>query len=263
MKISGCDNSKRVGDVIFIHGLMGDPWDTWHSGQGQKENFWPAWLGEEFPELGIWSLGYEIEPWAWNESTMPLVERAINILALLDAYDIGDRPLMFITHSMGGLLAKQILHHAFDCATAKWQALVQQTKGIVYLSTPNSSHNFTNWINYIGTLLGDDVNLKELEAKYGQLRQLNLLYHHHQHLSKIPLAVYCETQKTGDILVVDQMSANPEIPGIQPIPIEENHISISQPASKDSLLYEQVKQFIQQQINQGIKPQLLETINPN
>lgn len=263
MKISGCDNPKRVGDVIFIHGLMGHPWDTWQSGKGEKDNFWPAWLGEELPELGIWSLGYEIEPLAWQGDTLPLVERAINILALFDAYNIGDRPLMFITHSMGGLLAKQMLHHAFDFGTARWQAIVQQTQGIVYLSTPHSGTDLTSWVQYIGTLVGNSINFPELESTHSQLRELNLLYRHHQYLSKIPVEVYCETQKTGDILVVNETIADPGIPGVQPIAIDENHISICRPAAKDSLVYKRVKQFIEQQLQINSQPQLLETIPTN
>jgi hypothetical protein len=260
MKISGCDNPNRLGDIIFIHGLMGHPCDTWHSGKGDTEDFWPAWLGEELPELGIWSLGYEIEPLAWKENTMPLVERATNTLALLEAYDIGDRPLIFITHSMGGLLAKQMLLHAYDFGSQKWKAIVEQTKGIVYLSTPHSGADFTNWVNYIGNLLGNSINIKELQANHLRLRELNLLYRNHQNLSKIPIEVYCEKLKTYGILIVNEASADPGIPGVKTIPIDENHISISRPTSKDNLLYLRVKRFIRQQINTDSKS-LLETSN--
>jgi len=261
MKISGCDNPNRVGDVIFIHGLMGHPYDTWHRGKGDNEDFWPAWLGEELPELGIWSLGYEIEPLACKGNSMPLVERATSILTLLDAYDVGDRPLIFITHSMGGLLLKQMLHHAYDFGSQRWKAIVEQTQGIVYLSTPHSNVDFTNWMNYIGSLLGNAVNIEELESNHLQLRELNSLYRHHPHLSKIPIEVYCEQLHTYGILIVSETSADPGISGVKPIPLDENHISISRPASKESLLYLRVKRFIRQQIALDSKPLLLETTN--
>jgi hypothetical protein len=55
-KISGCDDPARVADVIFVHGLDGDARTTWHP-KDHPEAFWPAWLGEDVPAIGVWSLG--------------------------------------------------------------------------------------------------------------------------------------------------------------------------------------------------------------
>lgn len=30
IQVSGCENLARRGDVVFVHGLAGHPWDTWH-----------------------------------------------------------------------------------------------------------------------------------------------------------------------------------------------------------------------------------------
>lgn len=85
IKISGCDNFSRRADVIFVHGLGGHARGTWHpQARRDDDNFWSAWLGEDFPNVGIWSLGYEIEPFKWKGNSMPLADRATNILDLLD-----------------------------------------------------------------------------------------------------------------------------------------------------------------------------------
>jgi len=66
IEISGCDNPSRQGDVIFVHGLGGTARGTWHPQEKQDDdNFWCAWLGEDLPDVGIWSLGYEVEPFRW------------------------------------------------------------------------------------------------------------------------------------------------------------------------------------------------------
>jgi hypothetical protein len=179
---------------------------------------------------------------------MPLVDRAINTLALLDSYDIGERPLIFIVHSLGGLLVKQMLRHAQDFGTPRWQAIVEQTRGIVFLSTPHSGSDMASWIKHIGGILQTTVSVDELEAHHSRLRELNLLYRNHERLKQIPMEVYCETRTTKGILVVNQTSADPGIAGVIPIPMDYDHISICKPESKNSPIYRRVKRFIQEHL---------------
>ena len=107
LKINNCNNPQRYADLILVHGLDGDAKNTWQM-KNQADSFWPGWLGEEFPDLGIWSLDYDAGALAW-ENTMSLVDRANQTLDLLDLDGIGQRPLAFICHSLGGLLTKQML----------------------------------------------------------------------------------------------------------------------------------------------------------
>jgi CHAT domain-containing protein/predicted enzyme related to lactoylglutathione lyase len=243
--ISGCENSERIGDVIFVPGLGGDVRGTWHpQGKRNDNNFWLAWLGEELPDVGIWSLGYEVEPLKWKGNTMPLFDLATNILAVLDACEIGDRPLIFIAHSLGGLLVKQMLRLAWDYGTPEWKRIVEQTKGIVFLSTPHSGSNMANWVKYIGVILQASVSVDELEVHHSRLRELNEVYRNHEGLSQIPIQVYWEKQKTSGFLVVDETSANPGIKGVTPIPMDDDHLSICRPKSKESFIYRRVNKFI-------------------
>ncbi|WP_287287091.1 triacylglycerol lipase [Okeania sp. SIO2B9] len=187
IKISGCDDQNRTGDVIFVHGLDGHPRKTWHPQEkSDDDNFWPVWLGEDLPDMGIWSLKYEVSSSHWKGESMPLVDRATNILKLLDTYKIGDRPLFFITHSMGGLLVKQMLYRAVYLKNPKWKAIVDQTQGIVFFSTPHSGSNLANLIKYMGWILQTTVSIDELEAHHPRLRELTDVYRSSKKLSKIP-----------------------------------------------------------------------------
>ena len=256
IEISGCDNCSRCGDVIFVHGLGGDALGTWHPQEGHyDDNFWPKWLGEDFPDVGIWSLGYEVEAFKWKGNSMPLVDRATNILDLLDSYGIGDRPLMFITHSLGGLLVKQMLRNARDFG--KWQAIASQTRGIVFLSTPHSGSDMASWIKHIGGILQTTVSVEELEAQHSRLRELNLLYRNDEQFSQVPMLAYCETRPTKGILVVNQTSADPGIKGVIPVPMDFDHISICKVGDKKSQIYRQVKRFISKNLTTPLAPMLL------
>jgi pimeloyl-ACP methyl ester carboxylesterase len=253
IEIVGCDNPDRRGDVIFVHGLGGHARGTWHPQEKHDDdNFWPAWLGNDLKDVGIWSLGYEVEPFKWKGNSMPLADRATNILDLLDSYGMGDRPLVFITHSLGGLLVKQMLRNARDYG--KWSAIASQTKGIVFLSTPHSGSDMASWIQHIGGILRTTVSVEELEAHHSRLRELNLLYRNDEQFSQIPMLVYCETRSTHSILVVNQTSADPGIKGVIPIPMDFDHIYICKVADRKSQIYRQIKRFIEKNLTTPLTP---------
>jgi hypothetical protein len=104
-KIIGCSDDDRVADIVFVHGLDGDAMSTWHP-QDRPDAFWPKWIGEAFPEVGVWSLGYRAASIGWTGTSMPLTDRATNVLSLLETVGIGERSVIFVVHSLGGLVVK-------------------------------------------------------------------------------------------------------------------------------------------------------------
>lgn len=245
IRISGCDNENRRADIIFVHGLDGDARATWHP-KDRPDAFWPTWLGEDVPAVGVWSLGYAVSASAWKGHAMPLADRATNILDLLELDGIGRRPVVFIGHSLGGLLVKQLLRHAGDFGNPAWKAIATQTKAIVFLSTPHSGVDLASWIQYIGGLLRTTVSVEELEAHHPRLRELNAWYRGQVANLGIKTLVYCEKRPVAGILVVNETTADPGIGGVIPVPMDEDHVSICKPASKDSQIYRRVKGLVEE-----------------
>jgi len=64
-------------DVVFIHGLTGDPKGTWLS--EETEEYWPEWLCKSFPEIAVYAIGYPGSLFAkWAKKEMDPFERAAN-----------------------------------------------------------------------------------------------------------------------------------------------------------------------------------------
>jgi triacylglycerol esterase/lipase EstA (alpha/beta hydrolase family) len=129
-------------------------------------------LGKELTDVAIWSLGYDAAPVDWMGGTMPLADRATNILELLQQQGIGSRPVLFIAHSLGGLLVRQMLQNASTFGS-EWNDIVNQTQGIIFLATPHSGSNWANWFSYIKNLMGKTDTIDELKSNSSHLRNLN------------------------------------------------------------------------------------------
>ncbi|MEM9435306.1 MAG: AAA-like domain-containing protein [Pseudomonadota bacterium] len=224
-----------AGEIVFVHGLGGDAFGTWQS--DGEETFWPQWLGDDLPGLNIYSLDYEVSASAWRGTTMPLADRATNTLDLFRAHSIGNCPLFFICHSLGGLLTKQILRHGQELQNPAWAKIVEQTRGLAFLSTPHAGAELAGWADFLGKMLRKTVTLNELKAHDPSLRALNVWYRNNAEKLGIETLCFFETQPYLGIQVVNATSADPGISGVTPIPMDDDHISICKPASRDSQLY--------------------------
>lgn len=119
--------------MIFVHGLTGDPVDTWSSdGVTEQEGpYWPRWLVTDLPHLNFYTLGFPASLFAqWAKKEMNLFQRAKNVLELLAAYGFGSRPIVFVCHSLGGLLVKQILRTAKESTEDAWHIYCSNYKAM-------------------------------------------------------------------------------------------------------------------------------------
>ncbi len=256
--IHGCANERRFGDVVFVHGLNGNAREYWCY-EGKRENYWPAWLGEDLPEIGIWSLGYENAAFkprkvsflgrsGYRGFAMPLWDRAKSVLLQLEVAGLGDRPLVFVTHSMGGLLIKQLLSSANEnSAQGPWQAIIENTRGVCFIATPHIGSDLAKWASYFQTFLGTNVSIEELRPHDAMLRQLNEMYLNlvTSKGNKIQTLSFYETKPLfGDTLVVAEGDANPNVPRAGLYALGEDHISICKPRSKSSAIHKKLVDFI-------------------
>jgi hypothetical protein len=226
-----------------VHGLGGDPFATWRAHPRDSEP-WPNWVAEDQPDIDVWTVEYEASPSSWSGSAMALPDRAANLSAWFETERLYYQPLVFITHSLGGLLVKQLLRLAADRPGTVLGRILPATQGVVFLGTPNTGSDLASWMDRLRLVLGTSAATKDLQSDSPYLRDLNGWYRERAPAEDIATLAFAETRATKGIVVVEQSSADPGIPGVLPIPVDADHISIAKPSNRNELVYRRVQQFV-------------------
>jgi hypothetical protein len=233
--------AATIGDVVFVHGLDGDARLTWQA-TTDPGTLWPAWLADPLPQLRVWSLDYDAHALDWSGPSMPLTDRAGNVLHLLELQIGANRPICFVAHSLGGLLVKQIIRRAFDSR----HRLASQIRGVVFLGTPHAGSQKASWLGNLGRLVGASVSTADLEAHSAQLRDLNIWYRDAAPGLHVANRTYFETRAVKGLKIVDETSADPGLAGAAPIALDADHLSIAKAQSRSDQLYLGVVQFLRE-----------------
>ncbi|KAJ5170847.1 uncharacterized protein N7500_003630 [Penicillium coprophilum] len=165
-------------DIIAIHGLnprsrndADHAWDTWRSPSGDQGRLWLRDdLPSSAPKARIFL--YEFNATAvYGKDRGTFIDKANSLLEAIRAKRKGadSRPIIFLGHSMGGLLIKQALVNAHN--NRKYTSIKDATSGLVFFATPH--HGGDTMLVSLGRVLaniarksgfqkGDDV-LKTLE----------------------------------------------------------------------------------------------------
>ncbi|EQC41023.1 hypothetical protein SDRG_02080, partial [Saprolegnia diclina VS20] len=135
-------------DVVFIHGLLGCAYETWiggdniHAPDASTPVWANDWLVADLRAKGlsprVVSLGYDSKIFASesNFETLCLEDTSRDLLQKLQKAQVGtsNRPVVFVTHSLGGIVLKKMLSDAPDHDMA---SLPEATSGMMFYSTPH------------------------------------------------------------------------------------------------------------------------------
>ena len=201
--------------------------------------------------MGVWSLEYEAASLRWKGHAMPLADRAVNVIDVLLNRGVGVRPTIFITHSLGGLLVKQILFASRTSGLRQLAPIAQVTRGVVFFGTPHSGSDMANWVIAFRNLFLPNISIEELRHHAGSLAQLNDWYRNNAEAMDVATRVYSESWEVkGLVVVVDKQSADPSLAGVPVIPLDRDHISLCKLAAKDHC-YLGVLAFIRERLGLG------------
>ncbi|KAL1122602.1 hypothetical protein AAG570_002932 [Ranatra chinensis] len=165
---------------------------------------WPRdWLPQDCKHLRIVGINYDsrLSDWlSWcplrdSGRKNALAAKADDLLEQLIRGGVGKRPIVWITHSMGGLILKQMLikgaHQSSDVGLNEFY---KNTKSIVFLSTPHMGSPLASFNEASRLLLLPSPEVNELRVNSPALKHL-----HHDFLNiikenPIQIVTFVETQ---------------------------------------------------------------------
>ncbi|KAJ5584453.1 uncharacterized protein N7459_004253 [Penicillium hispanicum] len=253
-------------DIVFVHGLNGHPHDSWTS--KSTNCFWPVDL---LPEIlaplrpRILTYGYDANVAVFTDgaSRDSIVSHAETLASSLAANrnlrNCSDRPIIFVCHSLGGLVVKRALIYSRSLSNEKTEHLRSvyvSTFGILFLGTPHNGSDIAKWglllHNICRAVLPKKVMdtspqlIQALRTNNETLQHINSLFA--DIMSRFHIYLFHETRST-DVrgtreVIVDEASAAPYFEGVERMGIEADHSHMCKFDDENAPGYEVVAEAI-------------------
>ncbi|KAK7949432.1 hypothetical protein PG988_016071 [Apiospora saccharicola] len=237
-------------DVIFIHGLDGH----WKKSFTKDDVFWPKdYLPQDTNNLRILSYGYD----ARVKADVPVSQQTVfehgedlvtKLVQMRNRDNTSERPIIFIAHSLGGIVLKNALlcsHNASTTHLAHTRAIKISTFGILFVGTPQQGVEGTTIASLalnVGTIYyhTNTKHYRVLKKHSDWLQQQCSMY--------LSIAMDFNTKcffearetkvfgrfKAGHKMIVPKYSAS--LPGSvnqEPIKLDKDHINMIKFSEKD------------------------------
>ncbi|XP_035893344.1 protein SERAC1 isoform X1 [Anopheles stephensi] len=241
--------------------VSGDSWLQEPLESGQRSFCWPMeWLPKDFPSIRVLGLDYDSSLSQWSATGCPcekydgkLQKRAAEFLEKLATSDVGqDRPIIWVGHSMGGLLIKSIMVQALESPNPKVRRLAENSRVVMFLGTPHRGSGVAKLKQHTSALVWPSVEVQELEENSSQLLHLNKTFLRAVDglgPRKPEIITLCEGRPTVltsfklAIHVVPESSARIDAGDFYLT--SEDHLNLSKPICRQSFLYQRLVGAIQ------------------
>ncbi|KAI6714655.1 hypothetical protein JHW43_002828 [Diplocarpon mali] len=253
-----CHPRARV-DIVLVHGLNGNPRNTWTAPNGV---FWPSQLLPA--SLKAWQArilvyGYNADVYTFGSgkggpSSDMIHQHAQTLLTNLalerKSEEVQEHPIIWVAHSLGGILVKRALELSFDLQghhDDDLRSIFVSTFGIIFLGTPHTGADPAKW----GLMLQGMVSalvpkklfethsqlIKTLQNNNEILQNINLrfldLYPNRLRVCMVHEGHPTDLKGTKQ-LIVDQAAASPQLPDVQYFGIEATHSGMCKFDSKNA-----------------------------
>ncbi|KAL2070583.1 hypothetical protein VTL71DRAFT_13609 [Oculimacula yallundae] len=247
-------------DIIAIHGLNGHIEKTWT----ENDSFWlrdflPTALLEQ---ARIFSYGYNSQiAFSGTASRVDDYARSLleRIRAKRRAFHGDERPIIFICHSLGGIVLKKALIIAHE-KSDRYSSISRDTFGVMFMGTPHRGSDIAFWGKLFGTmadiLTAGSIRtqlLKDLQPKSSCLGDICLQFVERSQTLRI-FTIYERLKIRGvPSLVVDKDSAMLLLPNETAVPIEADHRSMCRFSSEKSEKFQLVLDCLRELVEDALE----------
>lgn len=254
-------------DIVFVHGLNGDPHNTWTS--EKSATFWPAkllppMLEEERARLLVYGYDADVTSFTDGASKDKIHNHAEHLVAELAANrrirKATERPIIFVAHSLGGLVVKRALIHSSEIRGQKIEhlrSIYVSTYGILFLGTPHKGADVAEWGSRLGWICGAVMPKKFLDSQPQLVDSLkkenetlqNIDRQFVQLMIKFHVFFFHEAKPTdlkGTLrFIVDEESASPTVQEVERAAIQADHSHMCKFENESSPGFDIVTEAIQ------------------
>ncbi|KAF2969942.1 hypothetical protein GQX73_g3591 [Xylaria multiplex] len=162
-----------VADLIFVHGLNGGSRSTWSK---SDDSFWPqAWLPRDdaFHDVRIHTFGYPSG--LSRDSVLNIRDFAGNLLACVQhcpaLTSSAPGPIIFVGHSMGGLVIKKA--YILARQMLEYNELADRIHALFFLATPHQGAGIAQLLTRFLGLAGPRPFVNDLHPQSLMLQVIN------------------------------------------------------------------------------------------
>ncbi|KAI0151725.1 hypothetical protein GGR57DRAFT_171175 [Xylariaceae sp. FL1272] len=193
-------------DIVFVHGLGGTSRWTWSKNK-DPELFWPLTFLPLEPDLclsRILTFGYDASFQKSTSLATSVLDFAKDLLfdlkyakdPSLNDLNMGNVPLIFVVHSMGGLIVKEAYMQGQH--DPEYEAIIKAVCAITFIATPHRGTNLAQTLNRIldSTMLSNSKQyVADLVKNSPTLQKLNEQFRHVA--PRLDIVSFYETQPTS------------------------------------------------------------------
>lgn len=206
-------NKDRI--LVFVHGIFGDAESTWTA---PPDTYWPELILEDkdFNNTDVYVAAYDTHT-IGNKMTIDEAAESLNQHFKADGVFSGHREVIFVCHSLGGLILQRLL--------LTYRGYATKVRLIYFYSTPQTGAQIAN----LARLASDDPFLREMAAGASNDYLMNLESEWKRAGFTIHRFCAYETLAYKCVRVVDRLSGTRGCD--ETVPLDKNHSTIVKPTS--------------------------------
>ncbi|MDR6306669.1 hypothetical protein GGQ85_004403, partial [Nitrobacter vulgaris] len=206
-------------------------------------------MAEDYAAINVYTAGYDTHFFAGvlNGAGANLIDISTMLLERVVSRKTRIKPVLFITHSLGGLIAKQMLRKASEASSARRKRVIAETLGVVFVGTPHQGAQLAKSINSALSIAASQ-QMKDLSYAHSALIDLSEWFRNWAPQTKLQISSFYEVEHYKGVLVVDQVTANPNVLGCDPVALQANHVDLVKLSDRKSQLYQSLNSTIDELI---------------